>query len=216
MKGFVVGFLAAAGLAAGSYYFLLREAHDRPCADRCGEGTRCEAERCVGASPETVAAAEPEPRGRGRRRRPGGRRSAEEGSRTTSEAGEPTSTERDELPAWGGSDALDLPSQEVDMNSDSDGQLSNGQIESTMGRHWSAIRRCIAIAQVDRETPVRGRMSIGLRIHGTGEVAAVKVSPPGPLASTDLGPCVRSVVGRIRFPRFDGRDMVVTYPVALQ
>jgi hypothetical protein len=85
-----------------------------------------------------------------------------------------------------------------------------------MGKSFGSIRRCIMIAQADRDTPVRGRMSIGMRIRPTGEVGAVKVSPPGPLAQSDLGPCVRSVVGRIRFPRFDGRDMVVTYPVTLE
>ena len=59
-------------------------------------------------------------------------------------------------------------------------------------------------------------MTVGIKLRSSGEVAAVRGTPPGPLASGSLAGCVRGVVGRIRFPSFDGRDMVVTYPVTLE
>ena len=209
MTKFVLGFVTALAGAAGVYWFVLRQAPAGPCADRCGEGTECRDEQCVIA---TVAEAAPDPakpRQRGRRRRPG-RRAGSSGGDTRE------GRDTDSVEDWNGSDDLDLPPQQIDMEHGGEQQLSNTVIESTMGRNFGAIRRCIMVAQADRERPVRGRMRIGMKIRSTGEVAAVNVTPPGPLASSGLGPCVRNVVGRIRFPRFDGRDMVVTYPVTLE
>jgi hypothetical protein len=207
---FLLGFAAAAAAAAGVYWFVLRDAGGAPCSGRCGDGTTCAAERCVVATVVAAAPAEESTaRGKGRRRRPGRRGAGTGGD-------DEAATPEERTPDWNGSDDLDLPPQEIDVEHGGERQLSNTVIESTMGKSFGSIRRCIMLAQSDRETPVRGRMKIGMRIRSTGEVGAVKVSPPGPLASSELGPCVRNVVGRIRFPRFDGRDMVVTYPVTLE
>lgn len=215
MTRYLLGFATAAAAAAGVWWFVLGDAAGAPCGGRCGDGTTCVAERCVVATVVAAAPAEESTaRGKGRRRRPG-RRGAGTGGDGDG-AGSPTADERERAEDWNGSDDIDLPPQEIDMEHGGERQLSNTVIESTMGKSFGSIRRCIMLAQSDRETPVRGRMKIGMRIRPTGEVGAVKVTPPGALASSDLGPCVRSVVGRIRFPRFDGRDMVVTYPVTLE
>lgn len=215
MSKFLLGFATAGAAAAGVFWFVLRAPADLPCGGRCGDGTTCVADHCVVATVVASAPAdEPEGRGKGRRRR-GGRRNAG-GDETAGDAPAGNGAPDERVEDWNGPDSLDLPPQEIDMEHGGEQQLSNTVIESTMGRSFGSIRRCIMLAQADRDTPVHGRMSIGMRIRPSGEVGAVKVSPPGPLASSDLGPCVRSVVGRIRFPRFDGRDMVVTYPVTLE
>ncbi len=216
MTRFLLGFATAAAAAAGVWWFVLGGPSDAPCGGRCGDGTSCVGERCLVATAVAAAPAnEPDPRGKGRRRRPG-RRGQGAGDQDRGDDGANASARDDRMEDWNGPDSLDLPPQEIDMEHGGERQLSNTVIESTMGKSFGSIRRCILIAQSDRETPVHGRMSIGMRIRPTGEVGAVKVTPPGPLASSDLSPCVRSVVGRIRFPRFDGRDMVVTYPVNLE
>ncbi|MBI2893254.1 MAG: hypothetical protein HYY06_06850 [Deltaproteobacteria bacterium] len=205
MKGFAAGFasaIAASAALAVSWFFLRDGTTDEPCAGLCGRGTACAAGRCVVAGDDREAVASVEPKARGRRgHRRGSRRSAarSDGSEVQPEI----------------SDDMDLGPQQVDMEQGGERQLSNTTIEATMGRSFGAIRRCILVAQADREDPVHGRMSIGLRIRPTGEVGAVTVRPPPALATSDLGPCVRGVVSRIRFPSFDGREMAVAYPVTL-
>lgn len=207
---FALGAATALAAAAGVWWFVLGGPTGAPCGGRCGDGTRCDAGKCVPAvllSAAPAASGEPADARKGRRRR-SSRRGAGT-SETPDRLGESAAD-------WAGSDDLDLPPQQIDMEHGGEQQLSNATIESTMGRSFGAIRRCILIAQSDRDTPVHGRMNIGIRIRPSGEVGAVQVRPPAALAGSEIVPCVRGVVGRIRFPGFDGRDMVVTYPVTLE
>ena len=79
-----------------------------------------------------------------------------------------------------------------------------------MGR----IRRCFILAAGDE--PVRGTLTFGMRIAGSGSVSAVNLSGPAAVTTGESGDCLRSAARAIRFPTFDGPEMVVRYPITLE
>jgi hypothetical protein len=208
MGRFVIGFGSSLVACAGVYWFALRpQGRDEPCQGMCGRGTVCEGSRCVGAPGDAAGADDdPEAAAHGRRRRGGTRAGALRG------AGDEGRPSFDDSRI---SDDMDLGAQQIDMEHGGEQQLTNATIESVMDKNFGNIRRCVLLAQSDRDEPVHGRMAIGIRIRPSGEVAAVTVTPPAPLTGGEIVPCVRTAVARIRFPSFDGREMAVTYPVNL-
>jgi hypothetical protein len=93
-------------------------------------------------------------------------------------------------------------------------QLSSGQIESAFDGAMPRIRRCFVLAAGDE--PVSGRLTFGLRIRGSGEVAAVNLSGPAAVTTGDCGDCLRTAARGIRFPSFDGPEMVARFPITLE
>jgi hypothetical protein len=93
-------------------------------------------------------------------------------------------------------------------------QLSGAQIEAGFDGAMGRIRRCFLLAP--GELPITGRIVFGLRIAGSGQVQAVQLSGPAALTTGDTGECLRSVARAIRFPPFDGPEMVVRYPILLE
>lgn len=93
-------------------------------------------------------------------------------------------------------------------------QLTGGQIDSAFDSGMGRIRRCFILAAGDE--PVTGRLTFGLRIAGSGNVTAVNLSGPAAVTTGESGDCLRTAVRAIRFPTFDGPEMVVRYPITLE
>jgi hypothetical protein len=148
-------------------------------------------------------AAEQEPARRRRRPRRGEQPSSEGGARAP--AGEATT----------GDDLREGEMRTIDgEGSGGEAQLSGAQIERAFDGAMPRIRRCFLLAAGD--APVRGRLTFGLRIRGTGEVGAVNLSGPAAVTTGECGDCLRAAARAIRFPSFDGPEMVVRFPITLE
>jgi len=93
-------------------------------------------------------------------------------------------------------------------------QLSGAQIDAAFDTAMPRIRRCFILAAGD--DPVTGRLTFGMRIAGSGRVAAVNLSGPAAATTGDCGDCLREAARNIAFPRFDGPEMVARYPITLE
>ncbi len=93
-------------------------------------------------------------------------------------------------------------------------QLTGGQIDAAFDGALPRIRRCFVLAAGD--DPVSGRLTFGMRIRGTGEVSAVNLTGPAAVTTGECGDCLRTAARGIRFPGFDGPEMVARYPITLE
>lgn len=188
MRGFIAGFVAASALwgAAAAVYVL-------GVLDRA-PAVAPEPQTADGSV--TAAAEEPAPRRRRGRRRPSDRAAATGNAVTGDDLGE------------------DLP-REIDLGSSGgDEQLSGAQIDHAFGSAMGQIRRCLLLAPEDAE--LRGTVTFGMRIRPSGQVGAVRLSGPAALTGGEPGACMRRAASGLRFPSFDGTDMVVRYPVTFE
>jgi hypothetical protein len=76
------------------------------------------------------------------------------------------------------------------------------------------VRRCLVLMAGD--DPVRGRVTFGLRIAPTGQVRAVQLQGPAAATTGEAGDCLRAAARALRFPSFDGPEMVARYPLHLE
>ena len=146
-----------------------------------------------------------------RRRRRRGRRGMRRGMRTADSA----MRAYDESPATVGEDLGEDDPRSLDLaGMGGEQQLSSSQIESAIDGSYGQLRRCFVLA--DPDAPLRGRLTLGLRIGGNGRVNRVQLNGPGGLTRSEAGTCLRQAARRIRFPSFDGPDMFVRYPITLE
>ena len=143
------------------------------------------------------------PRRRRRRGRPRGGMSAMEAADYP--RGEATTGED-----LGSDDPRELSAGE----SGGEAQLSSAQVESGFDTAFGGIQRCLVL--VPSEAPLRGRLTFGLRIAGSGRVTRVNLQGPAAVTSGDSGDCLRTAARRIHFPSFDGPEMIVHYPITLE
>lgn len=166
----------------------------------------------LGREPEATLAAErpdgsvdagPDATPRGRRRRAGRRRpGGAAGRRAAGPTGEATT----------GDDLDDSEPREVDLGAEGgEQQLSSAQVDEAFGQAMPRVRRCVLLAPED--AAIRGRVVFGLRIRGNGQVGGVRLSGPAALTTGEAGACMQAAARAVRFPSFDGPDMVVSYPV---
>lgn len=162
-----------------------------------------EAEAVVAlAEVEEVPVEEEAPTKRTRRRRSGaseasGERAAPTGNATT------------------GDDLREDEMRTVDgEGSGGEAQLSGAQIDAAFDAAMPRIRRCFVLAAGD--DPVTGRLTFGMRIAGSGRVAAVNLSGPAAATTGECGDCLREAARNISFPSFDGPEMVARYPITLE
>lgn len=102
----------------------------------------------------------------------------------------------------------------IDMGAEGgEQQLSGTQINQGFDAALPRIRRCLVLAAGD--APVRGQLVFGVRIRATGEVARVNLRGPAAVTTGEASECLRTAARTIRFPTFDGPDMVVHYPLTL-
>lgn len=158
-------------------------------------------------APLTDTDTEPtEPTKRGRRRsRRGGNEDTPSGARTSTPRGEAST----------GDDLREGEMRTIDgEGTGGEAQLSNRQIETAFDGAMPRIRRCFVLAAGD--DPVSGRLTFGLRIRGSGEVSAVNLTGPAAVTTGDCGECLRTAVRGIRFPSFDGPEMLARFPITLE
>lgn len=199
MGKFLGGFAAASVLwvgAAAVYYFVFHPSEPseqiRPAVVAAEEPEESDTD-----------SADPRRRRRGKRGAGGGAAQGSSGARTpTGEA-----TTGDDL-GEGEARTLDLGS------AGGEAQLTGAQIETTFDGGFGRIRRCLVLAAGDEV--VRGRVVFGLRVAGSGEVRAVNLSGPAAVTTGEAGDCLRTAARGLRFPSFDGPEMVVRYPITLE
>lgn len=106
-------------------------------------------------------------------------------------------------------------SREVDVGDEgNEERLSSQEIDSAFGPAMPGIRRCLLHLDSDQEGG--GRVTFGLRISGSGRASAVRLHGPSALTTGAVGSCLRRAGSAIRFPAFDGPDMVVRYPITFE
>ena len=93
-------------------------------------------------------------------------------------------------------------------------QLTNAQVESAIDGAFGRIRRCLVL--IPEDAPARGRVTFGLRIAGSGAVQRVNLQGPAAVTRSEAGDCLRQAARAIRFPSFDGPEMIVHYPITLE
>jgi hypothetical protein len=190
-----------AGLLALVAFGYLRGADG--CLGRCGDGTRCDDHRCVAA---VVSSAAPTPGKEPRRRR---HRTGDPGAQPEQQlkpGDEKMVTQGDAL---GRTQHIDLTQAGDDGH-----ELSQEDIDHTMHGGEPAILRCITDALGD--APLEGgKVMVGLRVEGSGQVSKVRVEAPQILQRNGLYRCIHGVTSGLRFPSSGGAS-VVTYPFELK
>jgi hypothetical protein len=187
------GIASAVWAAAGAYLYF-------------GLGMRPPEEEIAIAEPppvieEPAPVEEEQPRQR-RRRRLGGARAANEERTPTGNA-----TTGDEL----GDPGMRMIDGEGQGGEE---QLTSAQIESAFDGGMGRIRRCLVL--MAGSDPVTGRVTFGMRIGPDGSVRAVQLSGPAAATTGEAGDCLRTSARAIRFPSFDGPEMIVRYPLTLE
>ncbi len=93
-------------------------------------------------------------------------------------------------------------------------QLTGAQVDGAIDQSFGRIRRCLVL--VPEDAPSRGRVTFGLRIAGSGRVTRVNLRGPAAVTRSEAGDCLRQAARAIRFPSFDGPEMIVHYPITLE
>lgn len=114
-----------------------------------------------------------------------------------------------------GDDLGEGSTREVDVSDEgNEERLSSQEIDAAFGPAMPGIRRCLLHLDPDQEGG--GRVTFGLRISGSGRASAVRLHGPSALTTGGVGSCLRRAGSAIRFPAFDGPDMVVRYPITFE
>lgn len=149
---------------------------------------------------EAPAAVEDAPARRRRRRRGAGR-----ADRGTTPTGNATT----------GDDLGEGEMRTIDMGgSGGEQQLTGAQIEAGFDTAMGGIRRCLVL--MAGESDVRGLVTFGLRVAGSGRVSRVSLSGPRAATTGEAGECLQRTARQIRFDPFDGPEMVIRYPLTLE
>lgn len=93
-------------------------------------------------------------------------------------------------------------------------QLSEDEINKGIDRVFNGIERCLVL--VPSAAPTTGKVVVGMHIANNGQVTKVNLKGPKALVGGEAGACIRRVVKTIRFPDFDGPDMVAHYPITFE
>jgi len=170
------------------------------CYGVCGEGTQCEAGKCVVAeAPEPEP--EPEPvTGKKKRRR----RSRRGGNSKSADAGF-TPEDDSNVPGYDpeATKALDLKAGTE--------RLSDRKIRQHLSRLEPKFNKCIEKSALAHDDALKGELDFVLSIEPSGKVGGVTVKASGNLKAAGVVPCARKVVYGHRFPSFDGSTMGVDY-----
>jgi len=163
----------------------------------------------LGAEPEAMPEPEAATAGRRRIRRQRVERPASGGGGGSPGARVPTGE------ATTGDDLREGEMRVVDgMATGGEEQLTGPQIDAGLDGAMGRIRRCFLLAAGD--DAVTGTLTFGMRIAGSGQVTAVNLSGPAAVTTGEAGDCLRGAVRAVRFPSFDGPEMLVRYPITLE
>jgi len=168
------------------------------CFGVCGDGTICEAERCIVApAPPTVDAEQLAP-AKARRKR--GTKAAAVGRESF------RAIDDRHIPLYDANET-----QHIDSGSGSD-RLPDHTIRSHLAGLEGKLNGCIATAAEYSDGDLgRGRIDMVFGIRNTGKVSGVTVKAPPNLKVFGIVPCVRKIVYDHRFPAYDGPTTGVDY-----
>lgn len=224
MRGFLLGFVCAALVAAATYWFGIKPVEPDPCR-ACSTGTRCAAGLCVAASttPQPVA-----------KKRPGVRRPGTGSSGTTATAASPTSPggepsapvddtpppppppplrPEDKKLVSAGDKLTGIETLNLAEAGGSDRELSQEDLDAIFRPHQAEIIGCIDEAR--GEAQLDGQITVAFRVQRAGRVSGVRIEAPNYLVEHGLLKCVRGIVQGLSFPP-SSRAQVVTYPFVLR
>jgi hypothetical protein len=204
MSRIVLGAVLGAVLLAAVALVSLHAADG--CLGRCGDGTRCDAHRCIAAAspPPAMTPAPDKPR----------RRRSRSGAALPSASPEVQLHPGDEKIVAQG-DALGRP-EHIDLTEtgDTTRELSQDDLDNAFRPAEPAINRCITDTLGDAPLEA-AHVEVGLRVERSGSVSRVRVEGPALLQRNGLARCVRAVATAIHFPASGGAS-VVTYPFELK
>ncbi|MET0340661.1 MAG: hypothetical protein ABW252_06650 [Polyangiales bacterium] len=106
---------------------------------------------------------------------------------------------------WSGERRVDMAAGEA--------QLAGTQIEAGFDGAMGKIRRCLVL--VPGDATVTGKLVFGMRVGADGVPRAVNLTGPRAVTEGESGGCLRQAAQAIRFPKFDGPDMLFRYPITL-
>lgn len=173
------------------------------CYGVCGEGTRCEAGRCLAATP-TAAPVEPTPE-EGKRGRKGKRRArAGEGDGESDAAATYQPVSDRHIPAY------DAKATTVLGDAGSE-RLDDSIVRKELRELEPGFDRCIADAVAGGVTVGNGRVDFVFGLTASGKVDGVNAKAPAAIRDAGIVPCLRKVIFDHRFPRYDGPPMGVDY-----
>jgi hypothetical protein len=203
-KGFIIGFFAATILWGG----LILAAREGIFDDWLGK----EGNEPLPDAGAVAEATEPGDVSKGPRK---GRRGSRRWGRRNRQKGGPSEVRGSGPIVESGDDLGEGSSRSVDVGEQGDEQqLSSQEIDAAFGPAMPGIRRCLLLLPPNQEGS--GRVTFGLRISGSGRASAVRLHGPSALTTGDVGNCLRRAGNAIRFPAFDGPDMVVRYPITFE
>jgi hypothetical protein len=175
------------------------------CYGVCGEGTRCEAGRCIVAA-EPAAAVEPTPdegkRGRKGKRRARAGEADVAGDSDAAASYQPVSDRH--IPAY------DAKATTVLGDAGSE-RLDDGVVRKELRKLEPGFDRCIADAVAGGVTVGNGRVDFVFGLTASGKVDGVNAKAPAAIRDAGIVPCLRKVIFDHRFPRYDGPPMGVDY-----
>jgi hypothetical protein len=93
-------------------------------------------------------------------------------------------------------------------------QLSAAEIDRGIDTVFNGIERCLVL--VPSGAPATGKVVLGMHIAASGRVTKVNLKGPKPIVQGESGGCIRRAVKSIRYPAFDGPDMVAHYPIVFE
>jgi len=103
----------------------------------------------------------------------------------------------------------------LDMASEGNGhELTQDEIDETFRARQDDVLGCISRARPDEETYVPGRVTVKFRIQRAGTIRGVRVEAPSILMKGGLYPCIRGVLGGLRFSP-SGSSQILSYPFSL-
>jgi hypothetical protein len=171
------------------------------CYGVCGEGTRCEAGRCI-ATTSSVASVVPEP-DEAKRGRKGKRRArADDGDGDAAVSYQPVSDRH--IPAY------DAKATTVLGDAGSE-RLDDGTVRKELRELEPAFDRCIADAVAGGVDVGNGKVDFVFGLTAAGKVDGVNAKAPAAIRDSGIVPCLRKVIFDHRFPRYDGPPMGVDY-----
>jgi hypothetical protein len=167
------------------------------CFGVCGEGTRCDAGRCVAIAPREPIIDEPDDAKRARKGKRRGRASEAEADATWS----PISDR--EIPRYD-------PKADVEVGDGSE-RPDDGAVKSQLRALEPDFDRCIADAIAAGVTVGNGRVEFEFGLTPSGRVAGVNAKAPAAIKDSGVVPCLRKVIYDHRFPKYDGPPIPVDY-----
>jgi len=119
-------------------------------------------------------------------------------------------TAADRAMEWRGDDTT-RPAQKINMGESAESRsLDDNEIRSTIDAQSGPAQQCVMAGATN--TNLSGQISVKLVIEGNGHVTRVKVQAFHYMFEHGLLNCIRSAVGKMKFPQ-TGASTLVTMPI---